>query len=198
MGITVAAFDLDGTLTRRDTLMAFGRFLLGEAAWVLSMLHFLPDALAFRAGLIGRQEAKERLLCRWIGGRESEAVYARGEAFGQQVLPGLLRPQGLARLRWHRAQGHRCFLVSASLDVWLRGWAASEGLELICSRAEVAAGRTTGKLAGLNCHGPEKVRRLQAVLEGQEVAYAYAYGDSQGDKELLAWASEAHWRPFRS
>ena len=88
-------------------------------------------------------------------------------------------------------------VVSASLADWVGGWCADQGLELVATEAEVAAGRITGSFAGANCHGPEKVRRITALLDPADYAPIHAYGDSGGDREMLALASEPHYRPFR-
>ncbi|MCU1390542.1 MAG: Phosphoserine phosphatase, partial [Ilumatobacteraceae bacterium] len=51
----------------------------------------------------------------------------------------------------------------------------------------------TGRMAGDNCRGPEKVRRLRAWLADHQLTDAelWAYGDSNGDRELLAAAAHA-------
>jgi phosphatidylglycerophosphatase C len=48
-------------------------------------------------------------------------------------------------------------------------------------------GRLTGAIAGANVRGPEKARRLDEWLGGRG-AVVYAYGDSEGDDDLLARA----------
>ena len=77
------------------------------------------------------------------------------------------------------------------------GWCADQGLELAATEAEVAAGRITGNFAGANCHGPEKVRRIKALLDPADYAPVHVYGDSGGDREMLALATEPHYKPFR-
>jgi HAD superfamily hydrolase (TIGR01490 family) len=111
-------------------------------------------------------------------------------------LPGLLREEALQRLAWHRRQGHRCVVISASLGVYVQPWALQAGFdEVIASRLETTAdGCVTGKLAQGNCYGAEKVRRLEALL-GDRAGYTlYAYGDSRGDRELLSLADHAYYR----
>ena len=58
-------------------------------------------------------------------------------------------------------------------------------------------GLLTGALAGANCRGVEKVRRLHAWLRERHGDRAnvevWAYGDSPGDRELLADADHAVW-----
>ena len=54
----------------------------------------------------------------------------------------------------------------------------------------------TGKLRGLNCWGPEKVRRLNEKMGPRDQYTLYAYGDSQGDRELLAFADFPFFRTF--
>ena len=49
---------------------------------------------------------------------------------------------------------------------------------------------------GANCRGPEKVRRLQAEF-GDKVRLDAAYGDSDGDREMLAIAEEAGLKVFQ-
>jgi phosphatidylglycerophosphatase C len=56
-------------------------------------------------------------------------------------------------------------------------------------------GRLTGGLDGPNCRGPEKVRRLKAVF-GEDAALEAAYGDSDGDREMLAMAEERGMKVF--
>ena len=67
---------------------------------------------------------------------------------------------------------------------------------VVCTRLEQdASGRLTGRLQGANCRGPEKARRLRAWLEAEGLADAevWAYGDSEGDAELLAQADHPVW-----
>ena len=194
----LAAFDLDGTLTRRDTMLAFCAFVLGgklPLAW--NMLRIAPVLLAWKLGFATNQAAKEALLRVCFAGKTEQQLRSLGKAFGEQILPGLLRPAGWARLEAHRAAGDAVVVVTASLDLWVEPWARAQGLELLSSKAEVKEGKFTGKLAGQNCMGAEKVRRLEAWLGGHRPGLVVAYGDSKGDKEMLAWADEAHWKPFR-
>ena len=48
-------------------------------------------------------------------------------------------------------------------------------------------GRCRGTLDAPNCRGPEKVNRLLARF-GAKPDVLYAYGDSSGDRDLLALA----------
>jgi phosphatidylglycerophosphatase C len=73
----------------------------------------------------------------------------------------------------------------------------SEGItEIIGNPAELCDGRVTGRLAGANCYGPEKVRRLLALNPERESYTLFAYGDGRGDRELLAAADHPYYRCF--
>jgi HAD superfamily hydrolase (TIGR01490 family) len=92
------------------------------------------------------------------------------------------------RLGWHRSQGHEVVVVSASFTDYLRPVADRLGVDaVLATELEVVDGRLTGRLAGANVRGAEKVRRLETWL-GDEPAELWAYGDSSGDRELLARA----------
>ena len=58
-------------------------------------------------------------------------------------------------------------------------------------------GRITGRLATANCNGAEKPRRILALFPHREDYRLVAFGDSRGDREMLAMADEAHYKPFR-
>ena len=68
---------------------------------------------------------------------------------------------------------------------------------VICTEMEARHGALTGRMATPNCHGPEKVRRLQAWLASrgmQQAVVLHAYGDSSGDVPLLNLADYAHYQ----
>lgn len=190
MKSTVAAFDFDGTLTYHDTLMPFLRYCRGDLRTLWNLCAASPRfALGLMQGL-PRQALKECILTQFFGGELLSHLKNQGAAFAANVLPSHIKPEGLQRLRWHQSQGHRCVLVSATLDVFLVPWAESVGFDHILSSRLVTDGNgiVTGRLVGNNCWGPEKVRRLEELL-GPRAGYTlYAYGDSRGDQEMLAFA----------
>ena len=89
-------------------------------------------------------------------------------------------------------------LVSASFELYLHPLGALLGADdALGTRLEVRDGVMTGALDGPNCRGPEKVRRLHEWMDREHIerrdAHVVAYGDSSGDRELLADADEAYW-----
>lgn len=193
--IVVAAFDVDGTLTTRDCVVPFLVRLAGRRAVLVAALRH-PLLLAFTAiGRGDRDRMKELVVGRLLRGRSRLAVDEAGRSFAQSHAAGWLRPDTLERLRWHRASGHHVVLVSASLRSYLQPLAdeALGGVHaVLCTDVEVSDdGTFTDRLAGGNCRGPEKSRRL-ATWIGSRSATIYAYGDSAGDRELLAMADYPH------
>jgi phosphatidylglycerophosphatase C len=194
-GSAVAAFDFDGTLTRRDSLLPFLRLVAGARPVAAALA--AQAATLVRAGLgraAARDAVKAGLVETLLAGRDAGTVRTVGDAYGRRLARHALRPEVAARLRAHRDAGHAVVVVSASLDVYLE--AACRELDvdaLLCTRVEVGAdGRLTGRLAGANCRGAEKARRLAEHL-GSGTVVGWAYGDSGGDRELLGAAR----RPVR-
>ena len=194
-GSVVAAFDVDGTLTRADCVRPFLERLAGRRALASVLLRrFAPmvKALARR----DRDDLKEIVVGGVFRGRFVSEVAAVGGAFAAHVEAKMLRPDTLARLRWHQSSGHSVVLVSASLRPYLDPLAASLGLEgVLCADVERDGDRYLDTLVGGNCRGPEKARRLAAWLAANDLTDAdiWAYGDSSGDRELLAMAHHPVW-----
>ena len=129
------------------------------------------------------------LIGRLLTGRSATDVAAAGEAYADRLWTAQrFRPEMLDRLAWHRAEGHRIVIVSASLDSYLGPLAPRLGVDHVISCSLAAAdGVLTGTLVGGNVRGAEKVRRLESWL-GDAPVELWAYGDSAGDDELLAFA----------
>ena len=192
----VAAFDFDGTLTRRETLGPFMLHTLGAMRVARDALLLSPTLVGYGLRLIRNDVAKERVFIRCLGGMRMDVLREEGARFAAAELPGLLRRTAMQRLAWHKQQGHRCVVISASLELYVRPWAIAAGFDdVLATRIETLSdGCTTGRLLGSNCYGIEKVRQLEALLGGREGYTLYAYGDSRGDRELLSGADHAYYR----
>lgn len=187
--ITVAAFDFDGTLTYRDSLLSFFLFVSGPFRTFLNLIIETPLFILYLFGYKTRQDVKESLLKRFFKGKQRQELQKWGREFAQNKIKELLRPNAQNRIDWHKKQGHQCILVSANLDLYLEPWGPLVGFDnIIASRVEFANDGLTGKLVGLNCRGLEKVRRLTEIMGPKEDYFLYAYGDSAGDLELLEFA----------
>ena len=188
----IAAFDFDGTLARQDTFVPFLRHACGNRRVALAA------ATAARTTR-DRDVLKLAVLASLLRGWPEDRLAEVGAAYARR-LPALLRPEMVTRLRWHQDEGHRVVLVSASLGTYLRPLANALGLDAaLAVEMEVGpSGLLTGAVqGGFNTRGPAKVARLREWLDGSvgpdAALEVWAYGDSAGDEELLAYADHPTW-----
>ncbi|QCH15003.1 HAD-IB family hydrolase [Synechococcus sp. CB0101] len=198
----VAAFDFDGTLLAGDTLLILHRLVRSPRGQLIDGLLLLPDLLLWKSGQHStawfKQRVLQQLLTPAMQRRSAEQRSALLEHSLANALWRQLRPEALARLEWHRQQGHRIVIVSASPRCLLQAIAERLGVELIATETSDPRNGKPIELSSANCKGAEKIRRLQAWLENQPLSHTelHAYGDSRGDRELLQHAAHPHWRSF--
>lgn len=108
----------------------------------------------------------------------------------------ILRPEAMQKLQWHKNQKHTIYIVSASVENWVRPWAEKNKIDLLATQLSTT-GKTIDKVFGSeNCYGQEKVNRIQQELGNLDGYEIYAYGDSGGDKAILALAQHKFYRCF--
>ena len=188
----IAAFDFDGTLTRRDSLPAFIRFTCGTPRFLAGLLVCAPALLAYRRGLISNSRAKQRLFSHFFKGMPERQFAEAGRQFAANINR-MVRPDTLQALRNHLSAGDEVIIVSASIKQWIAPWATSNGISsVLATEPEIVAGYLTGRFSTPNCHGTEKVTRLKAATPPRSTYHLTAYGDSHGDDALLAYADTSY------
>lgn len=189
----LALFDFDGTLTTRETFPDFMRYAVARPRRLAGAVLLAPVVFGYRRGWIAGNPVRASIVQVGLRGVDAARLRTQGEAFARDVLPGVLRPEAMARLAWHRARGDRVVVVSGGLDVYLAPWCAGHGVELQCSVLAERDGRIGG-YAGAQCVGEEKVRRVRALCDPHAYAAIHAYGDTHEDLAMLAMA---HHRTYR-
>lgn len=187
-------FDFDGTLTDRDTMLAFVRHCRGPWRYAAGMVWLLPLLVGLRLGVVPATVAKRLFLRHFLGGWARTDLEHAAAVFADRI-EGWMRPTTRERLAAHRQRGHDVVVVSASLDLWLAPFLAANQLRGLCTSAAYDEhGRFWGELGSPNCNGPEKVRRVREAFDVDSYDGVVAYGDSSGDTEMLALADEPHYR----
>lgn len=197
MSRIIAFFDFDGTITTKDTLLEMFKYRHGKARFYWGFLLNSPFLVAYKAGILSNQLAKERTLQHFFGGMKEADFNAFCEQFAATMIPALVRDKALKEIDQLKQAGAEVVIVSASPENWLRPWCATLNLPLLATRLEVNNGAITGKIKGNNCHGEEKVRRIREAYDLTQYTDIYCYGDTSGDKPMLALASHAFYKPFR-
>lgn len=193
----IYAFDFDGTLTRRDSLLEFIRFAKGEKGFALCMLRFLPLLVWMKLGFYPNWKAKQKVFSYCFRGMTVERFNALCDGFAK-ARPRLLRPKGVKKLREVIAEGGKAVIVSASINNWVEPFfAGMPEVYVVGTMIEQSEGALTGRFLTKNCYGEEKVVRLLQLFPERTEYWLTAYGDSRGDFELLDFANESYYKPFR-
>ena len=159
----ILVFDFDGTLTIRDTLIAFIRFARGTA-WLLCCLALLlPRLLLMKVGLADNGRTKERLFAMCFKGMPVACFDDLCRRFAATVGRSLKRQDTWGVMEKAVADGRPVYVVSASVDNWVRPF-FQEAVAVIGTQVESEDGRLTGRFLTPNCYGAEKVRRLCPTL----------------------------------
>ena len=196
MNITVAAFDVDNTLTVRDCVVPFMRSVAGFGRLTKVLFSNLGDTF-HSVRRRDRDAVKSKFVEGIFAGKDAREIESLGVRFASKIADGWLRNDVAARMRWHQEQGHVVILVSASLGAYLHP--LGDLLEVdavLCTELEEVNGILTGKLDGKNCRGVEKASRVQKWCDGAGMNaedLVYAYGDSSGDVQLLELFSHGTW-----
>ena len=187
----IAAFDFDGTLTTRDSFLAFIKFACGTVSYYTGFLRFTPQLILMLLHLYPNWKAKERIFGHFFKGWQYSWFKALGEDFSAEI-DTMRNEATIQRLREHVERGDTVYVVSASLPEWVEPWCKSLGVNaVLATEVEVDEdGRLTGRFKTKNCFGQEKVDRLLQAEPHREDYFLTAYGDSRGDRELLAFADE--------
>ena len=192
----IAVSDFDGTITTKDTLLEFIKFNKGSFAFYSGLLLNLPYLVAFKIKIISNQSAKEKVLKFFFHDTPLAVFKNNCVSFSKEILPGLIRQKALEEIKRLQSESITVVIVSASPQDWIQDWADEIGALLIASQLEIKNGKITGNLSGKNCHGNEKVRRICETFDLSKYEVVAAYGDSSGDKPMLALAAQSFYRPF--
>lgn len=185
----VAVFDFDGTLTLKDSMMSIIIFQRGKWGLVWALLREIHLIALMFLHLYSNQKTKERLF-RYCFGGMTEGEF---DAFCQRFADAhrdIMNPTMQETLRKAQQESDHVYVISASPERWVRLFVP--GVTVLASQMEVVDGKITGRLLSKNCYGQEKVNRLLSALpdikQHRSDYYITAYGDSRGDREMLAFA----------
>jgi len=186
-------FDLDGTISRRDTLLPFVLGFLLRQPWRLPrLLGVVPAALGFVLGRADHGELKGALVRATLGGVSRGEIDAWRAGFLPRLQSAGLFGDALRAVDQHRRAGDHLVLMSASVDLYVPELAQRLGFdEAICSGVTWRGDRLQGQLSTPNCRGEEKSRCFHDVARRFPDLKTVAYGNSEPDLPHLRLADEA-------
>lgn len=192
----IVAFDFDGTMTVKDSFSAFLKWRAGPARWTWGCLRLAPAALSYLFHR-DRGRIKAAAVREFLHGVTREQLEADAARFAELHARALLRPDAVAAFKRWLTEPVRVVIVTASPTLVVAPFAKALGAHDIIGTplALDAQGRITGAFESPNCRGPEKVVRIKQAY-GEAVRIRAAYGDTDGDTEMLAAAEEPHFRVF--
>lgn len=185
----IAIFDLDRTLTRRDTLLPYiASFLAGRPHRWLRLWRLPLDFACFALGRVDRDGLKERVIAACFKGASRDEIARCTDVFVAGLCRTGFRTDARSAVERHRERGDKLVLLSASVDLYVEAIASRLGFaECICTGTNWHGGRLSGGFSTPNRRGDEKARVIREMLSrhsGQVTAYA----DSRSDLDHLVLA----------
>ncbi len=188
--MNIALFDFDGTVTNEDTYTTFIFYSTPTFRIIIGIVLVWPVILLYKMGWLSASKTRPILSKVAFWNRKESDVIRSARQYAEEYLPTVIRPEAKQRLHWHQAQGDQIYLVSASLDVYLKEWCKAWEVELVCSELEVNNLRYSGGYVQGDCSGENKVNSLRRVVNVERFDKIYAYGDTYEDLPMLALADE--------
>ena len=187
-GLSAAFFDLDLTITNRDSFRSFLSWLyLG--LW-RNWMH-VPSVLLFgtlrKIKIISLQKFKEKSLVT-LYGKEKDLIEKIGKIFFDEHLKKNIRKKALEKVNFHKNKGDLVFNISPFIVKYLQPIAKYlECQDYRCSELAYENNKFIGKFKGKDCLGDEKVKKVKVIKEkyGIDLSVSFAYSDHESDLPLL-------------
>ena len=191
MGGEVAAyFDLDGTLlnaSSEKTLTAYlarrrpWRIPWGAVAWTSG---FITNMIRGRAVYDAARNRGHLSLASW------DVLERYSRLLANEKLKAFIPPQAWEKLAWHREQGHRLVLVTATVAPMAEAMADVLGMDAVYGCGpEVREGILSGSERGWSVprrKGKVPVVMRDAEQNGHDLTKCYGYGNTLADSWFMA------------
>lgn len=188
-------FDFDGTLTYKDTMFLYLKFY-DATQFRLQFLKHVPLFILLKLKLASAEKVKRSFISSILKGQSRSKIEKKSQEFFNEYYPEIFRENALEFIKNIDRQNTDSYIVSASLDIWVKPFAEHFKMNLLATRAEFQNDIFTGKFIGKNCNKAEKVARIKEAIAGKKYDKTIAFGDTSGDKEMLAWANESQFEFF--
>jgi phosphatidylglycerophosphatase C len=192
--MALVVFDLDGTISRHDTLFDYliGFLRRNRRRWP-RMLLSLPAVLGFACGVVNRGQLKAAAMKAALGGCTRTVINAWTARYVTELLARGVFADALTAIVKHRRNADVLVLMSASPDLYVPEIAQRLGFaETICTGVRWRGERLDGELATANRRGAEKARCFAALRARYPQTPTVAYANSASDFEHLQLADEAY------
>ncbi len=180
----LAIFDLDGTITRHDSLVPYALgFVLRRRPWRLAaLLLVLPALLRYAMGRIDRGTLKSAFIRATLGGCTRNDLARWTAIFVDRLVARGLFAQAVEAVQAHARAGDHLVLLSASTDLYVPAIAHTLGFrEVICTGVRWNGDRLDGALTTPNRRGEEKAHCVAALLARHPGMGSVAYGNAASD-----------------
>lgn len=188
-------FDFDGTLTYRDTMFSFLKFYNSKRFYFQLVKH-IPLFILLKFRLLDPAMVKRSFISGVLKKGLKQEIEEKANSFFEENFPKIIRNNALDFIHQIDRKNTECFIVTASLDIWVKPFAEHFKMKLIATKAEYIDGRFSGKFLTKNCNGEEKVSRIKQEIEGQKFDKIIAFGDTEGDLAMLKFSNEGHFKFF--
>lgn len=186
----LAIFDVDYTLTSKETLMAFYRYMIKSD---FRKIKYLPRALysglMFKMNIYDEKKTKETFL-KFIEGVEEAKLQEIVKGFFNDVILNILYTDALDMIKKTSNDGYKVILISASPEFYINEFMNIDGVyHTIGTKFLFEDGKFSCKMKGENCKGEEKVKRLMQFLRRSDMDVdlkkSLMFSDSLSDSPLL-------------
>ena len=186
----LAIFDVDYTLTKRETLVEFYFFMIKKDP---KLIKYLPkslfSSLLYVLKLYDASKAKKTFI-RFIDGIEESEMKKIVKEFYETRFSKILYKDAIDMIRKMKKEGYKIYLISASAEFYLKElYNIKEVDKVIGTIFTTENGLHRNEICGENCKGEEKVKRLKEVLKKENIEVdfenSYMFSDSLSDLPLF-------------
>jgi fatty acyl-CoA reductase len=194
--IEVAAFDIDGTLTRRDVEETLILKLIKEDRLFRTAFKLLALSALRKARMPPDFEAFKESVWSSLAEVSDERLATAINSFNAVSLPALIKPAAIAEIGYCRAAGWKVVLVTGAINPLAEAIATLVCADhVIATSFRIDAGQEGLRLRRADVNtGPSKVKRLTEWADSTFGRGAWrfrrAYSDHHSDLPILSSVSE--------
>ncbi len=160
---TLALFDFDKTLYKKDSLLEFTKFSRGNLNFFFGILCLSPFLILMKLGILSNQNVKQKYFQHFFKNFKYDYFKAIAINFAINEIEKKLSPKIYREFQKHLKAKDKIVIVTASIPEWIAPWSAQFGIEVIGTNLEILDNKITGIFITNNCFGKEKVNRILIV-----------------------------------